>query len=317
MKNWMIVGAVLIVMGITVFTVAMTANDWDFKNLSTVKYETNEHEISESFSDISIDTDTSDVILLPSESGECKVVCVEEEKIKHTVSVENGILTIKAVNERKWYDNIGIGFGTTSITVYLPENEYESLAISESTGKVDLPQGIAFDSINIKTSTGDVECLSSVNGEMKIKASTGSIKLEKLTAGAISLEVTTGRVTVSDVSCEGEISVKVSTGKTTMTNVTCKKLSSTGDTGDVKLENVIAVDSFFIMRDTGDVHFVRSDAENIFVQTDTGDVRGSLLTKKVFLTDSATGDIEVPKTTEGGKCEIITDTGDIKINVLG
>ena len=57
-----------------------------------------------------------------------------------------------------------------------------------------------------------------------------------------------------------------------------------------------------------------SDA-SITVTTDTGDVRGSLLTDKVFLTETDTGDIDVPKTTTGGRCQITTNTGDIKISI--
>ena len=55
------------------------------------------------------------------------------------------------------------------------------------------------------------------------------------------------------------------------------------------------------------------DADRIFVKTDTGYVKGSLLSDKVFIAQSDTGDVDVPKTITGGKCEIETDTGDIKI----
>ena len=316
MKAWITVGIVLMVMGLTVFTVAMVSNGFEFAKLGTVRYETNTHEIKDEFSKISIDISTANIILLPSEDGKCRVECYEEEKIKHTVSVKDGTLSIVSVDEREWYDYIGINFDSAKITVYLPKNEYESLTIRESTGRVTIPSLFTFGSIDIKTSTGDVDCLASVKSEMKITTSTGGINLEKLTAGALSLEVTTGRVTVSDVSCEGDISVKVSTGDCILTNTSCKKLSSIGSTGDVTLEKVIASESFFIKRSTGDVHFVSSDAADIFVKTDTGYVKGSLLTKKVFITDSSTGKINVPKTTEGGKCEIITDTGDITLNVL-
>ena len=54
----------------------------------------------------------------------------------------------------------------------------------------------------------------------------------------------------------------------------------------------------------------------MFVETDTGDVTGSLLSDKVFITKSDTGSIDVPKTVTGGKCEITTDTGDIKIEII-
>ena len=40
----------------------MTLLKWDFKKLSTVKYETNTYDIDNSFNNISIKTDTSDII---------------------------------------------------------------------------------------------------------------------------------------------------------------------------------------------------------------------------------------------------------------
>ncbi len=59
----------------------------------------------------------------------------------------------------------------------------------------------------------------------------------------------------------------------------------------------------------------RLSAGEIFVETDTGDVTGSLLTDKVFITQTDTGSIDVSKIADGGKCEISTDTGDIRITM--
>jgi len=81
------------------------------------------------------------------------------------------------------------------------------------------------------------------------------------------------------------------------------------------LNNVIAAEKFSVERSTGDVKFDGSDAAEIFVRTDTGDVTGSLLTHKVFITKTDTGKVDVPKTVDGGRCEIITDTGDIALDI--
>ena len=57
------------------------------------------------------------------------------------------------------------------------------------------------------------------------------------------------------------------------------------------------------------------DADEIYVKTDTGDVTGSLRSDKVFITNTDTGGVDVPKTVHCGRCEIITNTGDVKITV--
>ena len=40
-----------------------------------------------------------------------------------------------------------------------------------------------------------------------------------------------------------------------------------------------------------------------------------VLSAKVFITETDTGKVEVPKSVTGGRCEIETDTGDIQITV--
>ena len=68
-------------------------------------------------------------------------------------------------------------------------------------------------------------------------------------------------------------------------------------------------------RDTGSIELNDSDAQNIKVRTDTGKVDGTLLSGKVFEVKSDTGRINVPASSDGGKCEIRTDTGNITIRI--
>jgi DUF4097 and DUF4098 domain-containing protein YvlB len=126
----------------------------------------------------------------------------------------------------------------------------------------------------------------------------------------------TGLIKLNNVVCSNEIKLKVTTGDNYITNVNCKNIVSTGSTGDINLNNVIATNNISITRNTGDVEFYKCDASEIVIQTSTGDVEGTLLSDKVFITKSKTGDIEVPKTTTGGKCEVTTNTGDIEIKII-
>ena len=313
-KIWLMIASLLLLAGAVIFVVVMSIYQWDFTKLSTVKYETNTHEVVETFNDISIETDTADIIFTPSQEDKCEVVCVEEEKMKHTVSVQNGTLTVQVVDEKKWHERIGISFGRTSITVYLPQNEYNTLTVKESTGYVDIAKEFTFASVNVTTSTGAVKCYASVSGTLKIKTSTGDVQVKSTSVGALDLSVSTGRITVEDVVCVEDTSIGVSTGKTYVKNLTCKNLISTGNTGDVSLKGVVAQQKFSIERSTGDVHFDGSDAAEIVVQTDTGNITGRLLTGKSFDATTDTGSVNVPSTV-GGRCKLTTDTGNITITV--
>ena len=310
-KIWLILAAALILVGCLIFEGVMTVLKWDFTKLSTVKYETNEHTIGETFRNISVDTDTADVTFALSADGQCRVECYEEKKAKHSVTVKEDTLIIQVINEKSWYDYIGIHFGSPKITVYLPQGAYAALSVRQDTGDIAVPKDFQFESVDLALSTGDVTFSASTSRLLKIQTSTGKISVENISAGALDLSASTGRITVSHVVCQGDVNLVVSTGKTNLTDIRCKNLTSNGNTGDISLKNVIASGKCSIRRSTGDVKFEASDAAEIFVETDTGDVSGSLLTEKVFIAHTDTGSVNVPKTVTGGRCEIRTNTGDI------
>lgn len=314
-KRWLIAAASLVVLGGLIFVLTACAAGWDFSKFGTGEYETNTYEITEPFNNISIKTDTTDVEFVLSNDGKSKAVCYEEKNEKHSVTAVDGVLAINVENTKKWYENIGINIESPKITLYLSKAEYASFKLETDTGDVKIPKDFKFESVEILTDTGDVESSASVLGKMKMKATTGDLFLENTSVGTLDISVTTGDVTVSGVTCEGDITIGVTSGKTHLKDVTCKNITSTGNTGDISLNSVIATEKISIERSTGDVKFDRSDATEIFVKTDTGDVEGNLLTDKIFFTRTDTGDVEVPKLTTGGKCEITTDTGDIKMEI--
>ena len=168
-----------------------------------------------------------------------------------------------------------LGISTSKITIYLPKNEYDEL-ITES--------------------------------------DTGNIRIKSINANKFDLSTDTGNIHINSINAN-KLDLSTDTGNLKIVNIKCKNLFSTSDTGNILLENVIASENFKIETDTGNVKFKDSDASDIFVKTDTGNVTGNLLTDKVIFAESETGDIDVPKVMADEKCEIITETGDIKITI--
>lgn len=292
---WLIVAAFLVLIGSSLFVGVMMALDWNFGKLSTDKYETNSYEIDEPYINISIVTNTADILFLPAENGKTSVVCFEQENVKHTVKVTDNTLEIHLSDTRKWYEYIGFNFGSPNITIYLAQDDYSTLSVKADTGDVEISDSFRFTNMNVTLSTGDVTTCASVDEKLTIKTSTGHIRVKSVSANTVNLSV--------------------STGKTLLTNVECKELESSGNTGDLFFNNVIVYEKLSVERSTGDIQFNKCDAGEIFIKTDTGDVEGSLLSDKVFIVQTDTGHVNVPQTTSGGKCEIITDTGDIHITL--
>ena len=151
---------------------------------------------------------------------------------------------------------------------------------------------------------------------MDINFSTSKITvyLPKSEYGELSMETDTGNIHSENMNAN-KLDLFTSTGNLKIVNTKCKNLFSETDTGNILLKKVIASEKFRIETDTGNIKFKASDASDIFVKTDTGNVTGSLLTDKVIFAESDTGNIDIPKVMSDEKCEIITDTGNIKITI--
>ena len=314
-KKWLIVAAVLIVAGIVVCGASATFVKFDFTQFNTVEQELNRYDVDGDFKDIKVNVDTEDVKLVPVTDGKCYVECLEEKGSHHIVGVNGDTLTIEREKGETHFVFFAINTESPRVTVYLPKDRYDSLTVESSTGDMNIPGDFVFGNIELTTDTGHIECEASSQGSIRLKASTGDMELENITAKDLNLESSTGDMDIDSVAVSGDVYIKVSTGEVKLRKVTCVGLTTIGSTGDIELIDTVASGDMNIERDSGEVSFDASDAANIYVKTTTGEVTGKLLTEKIFLTETDTGDVSVPKTASGGRCEITTDTGDIEIDI--
>ena len=316
-KRILLVGVALLVVGALIAAAALASMHFDFRRLGTRQTVTNTYAPAGDFRDILLSLNTEKLSFLPSEDGKLRVICVEEEGLQHVVTVSDGVLGIQTVDTRKWYEHIGVNFGETSVTVYLPNKDYGALTLGTDTGDVTLPADFRFESVLMTASTGDIDLRADVEGNVSIRTSTGDISLNGLQADSLDLTASTGHVRVSDCTVEGNVKAQTSTGKVGFTDLRCARAQVTTTTGEADFIRVLASESFRIETDTGDVRFDRSDAPEIRVETDTGDVRGTLLTPKTFDYSTDTGRVKLPGSEPGGRCELKSDTGDFEITIAG
>lgn len=315
-KIALLIAALCCVAGLALAGLSLYMVDFDFTRLGTVAYTDNEYILTEPFSAIELKAKTANVRFLPSEDSACRVVCKEQEKVPHRVTVENGTLTIRVDDRREWYDYlVCFDWGSAAVTVYLPAAEFGRLDISTDTGDVRVPADFTFQSASIETDTGDIDWRASVEGALTVHTDTGNGKIEGVQAGALQAETDTGDLQVRQASVSGNVLLETDTGEVMLDKVTAGSLQIDTHTGDVTLKNTVAEGSLTLETDTGDVQFHCFDAAAISVRTNTGDVTGTLLSEKIFFAKTDTGDIHVPKTDRGGRCEITTDTGDIEISL--
>lgn len=214
----------------------------------------------------------------------------------------------------------GITCGALSVkndtgNVSLKDVVCDSLVAEADTGDIDLCGIRCVGALDIEVDTGDVSISDASFDSIGVRSSTGKVDLSKTEAdGAINIETTTGNVEINGCTA-ADASVRVDTGDVTAVGARLASLTVRSDTGDVDLDDVIAAGKFDIETSTGRVKFAASDAAEVFISTSTGGVVGSFLTDKVIFAESGTGKVDVPKLTEGGRCEISTGTGRIDITI--
>ena len=273
-----IVAAALFVMGLAIAALGALFMGNDPHFISENDYKSVRHDVTDEFKSVAVTATTADVIFEASEDGSSYVLTYLPEKIGTQVYVEDGVLHVSTKDNRKWYEHISISIGknSPSIVVYMPKGEYEALDVNVTTGD------IIIDDISPAL--------------MKVKTTTGDIK-------------------ITDVPNSEELSAKASTGKVSLSSVHANKIDIETTTGSISLDDVIASSSAHINATTGDVKFTAFDSAEIYIKVTTGDVEGELLSGKLFVTDTTTGNVKVPYSTEGGACNIKTTTGDIEITL--
>lgn len=251
-KIWLVLAIALIVGGGILFVGSIYSLDFDLTKLSTQTYETNVYEISDDFENITIDVSATEVVFAPSDDGTCKVTCIDEEKLKHTAIVGDGTLKISVTDTRKWYDHIGVFFERKELTVYLPKEEYKLLSVTTSTGNVEIPEQFVFENITITGSTADVKCAAQVVDSVQMKTSTGNITLSGVDCKKIMIKTSTGYVCFEGCDADN-ISVKTSTGNVTGTLLSEKIFVTETSTGNVRVPKSTTGGTCEITTSTGNI----------------------------------------------------------------
>ena len=240
----------------------------------------------------------------------------ESKKQIHEVKSENNTLYIKHQDQRRWFEKVlNFSYFKRVVTVYLPATSYADAVIKSDTGEVNIPHDFSFNTLNVKTSTGDSTIKSDVATSTYVESSTGRISLADLSTKELSLKASTSDIYLESVKVEKDVVVNTSTGNIKTNALTAENFTSHCSTGKVQLANTLISNKIDIDTSTGDVKFQDSDADSLHIETSTGDVKGTFLTSKIFYVQSKSGKINVPVSSTGGICEVKTSTGDIVLSI--
>lgn len=300
-------------------------------------YVTNRHEINEEIKNFDIHTATADVELVKANDGKGLVVCEEKEKVYHEVTVQDGLLKIKTIDNRRWFEKwfFNFDFRPMKVTVYLPETNCESLNYDSSTGSLDVASDYTFTSVEAVASTGSIKLNNKVTGDIEAKASTGSVSIKNATANKLYAKASTGSVLVESTEVVGEARVEASTGAVKIDGLKCASFygkTSTGSfngteieaTGDVYIEGstgsstakTIKCQKLTLKHSVGSTSLEDVQCEDLNVRASTGGVKlTSTIANNHMDIKTTTGDV-IFNDSDATSLKIETDTGDVRGNFL-
>ncbi len=326
-KVLIIVAVCLVVGGIFISATALIINgfnwaegDFDFVNLITANFtpKQNTYTVDNEFKNIYIMGAECDITFIKSDENICKVVCDESDKIYHTVEVLDDTLTIKRKNAKKWYERIiSFDFGKMAVTIYLPKNEYENLYALTLTGNINIPSDFSFENAEVYNTSGNTKYFANTKEDVTITAVSGAVNASGFECNNLTIETVSGEIDVQNINAKNNINANAISGDIALNNIECKNTKSSAVSGDVEFEDVISNGDIYIDTVSGEIDLLNSDANYLNITTTSGDVSGTLLTDKVFFTDTTSGNINVPRTTADEKCEIETVSGDVYFDIAG
>lgn len=311
-----IVSVAAVILGAIVGICGLAAIDFDLTKLNTSKYKTSTYSFAENFNDINIDVGSANIEFKPSKTDICEVECYDDEKVKYDVNVTNDTLNIKYENSKSWNIYFGINFSGPRITISLPEKDYNSLYILARSSDVNVPNNLSFLNSDVETSSGEISYFADTKENLNLKSNSGDITAENVYPENFNAETTSGEISVLSSTVINNFMLESNSGDISLNDVNAFNINAESNSGEIRLINTVASGSITAKATSGDIDLMRSDAEEIHISTSSGEVSGSLLSDKTFVTDTNSGDVNVPVFSGSDNvCEIKTNSGDIDMTV--
>ena len=232
-------------------------------------------DVTEAFEDVSIQGVSCDVSFSVTGGSTCVVEYRGPSRMACTAEVRNGTLQIeeKRVSRLSFWNWFSCKI--SKLTVYLPEKQYDELAVETVSGDLDLPVGDSFRT-------------------MKVTAVSGEVSLSGAAGG-------------------GDMTVETASGDVKIRDADVRRLQVSTTSGEQVVKGVVAEDWAELSSVSGDIELTASDADSVEISTISGDVHTALKTVKEYVTSTTSGEVAVAQNVPGaGRCTISTVSGDIR-----
>ena len=261
-KVFVVLGSLLLVAGLAVFVGGMTAADWDFTMLNTVRYTQKSYEAEGEITSLRVEYSDASISVEYSETAESVHIDYpvrlnerDEETAQIEIAEEGGTLTV--IEHVEWEKNIfqwNLG-NSPAVRVVLPAGQNIALDLYTQNGSVSLEaDGEALPSLSLRSENGSI----SASGALTV-------------AENATFSTSNGSVNVSDVSAAGDLTLRTSNGSIRAENISADSLEARSSNGSLRLTDIAAADSLTAKTNNGAVELCGEiTAKTLTVKTGAG-----------------------------------------------
>lgn len=302
MKKHMTFGALLLLVGVLVFTWTLSLMGWDITKLSTTEaYVERTFTAESNDQDITLEDKDVPVIVKPSRDGKIHITYMERDNHLYEIEEGSGITIKKFVKSKLSLFNID--FYEASLVIELPKGYAGSLDLRTGNAPITIA-AISADRIDAKTSNSPI-VLKDNRGLTQIKARTsnGKIVLSSITVrGNVDCMTSNGSIQLSDITADDITGVTSNASAVAVDVIANGDLSLKASNAKIKVDGITAGRRIELESSNGNI---------------TGHIRGD--ESEYAITSSVTnGSNSLPNETTGGDktLDVSMKNGSIEIDFI-
>lgn len=172
-----------------------------------------------------------------------------------------------------------------SIKIYIPEEAFEDVSISTSSGDIDI-EGLATKTLDLSISYGDLTIKNSAAAKADIDMSSGNSKISDFQVGKLEYANSYGDASFKDINLENsrlpenttfdKFNISMSSGNVDISELITEKLAIANSYGNVTCDKIVA-EEFDASLSSGDLRVKNSDIIKADVDNSYGDATLRLL----------------------------------------
>ena len=322
-KILLIVAAALIFTGCMMMGVAwLSLSKMSEDEIAFMQFEEETHTITEPFNDLIISTINSSIEILPSSDGTCRVVCDNNEKMYHQVffqESENGTaLHIAQHNEWEWYETLGGLYRdkAPTLTVYLPQAEYEVLHAGTASGDITINLGFHFQTLLTNSTSGNTD-LSELEAEyLSAYSSSGDISIRSIQVAQDTYLENVSGFTRAEHLTASALTTASSSGDTVLEHVTSGYLNMRSVSGEMHIYSCTFSSSSYFETSSGGVEIANSACGDQTLHSVSGSVTLQSVQTIAMELRTTSGDVQLWDVLCEGNAHVETVSGEIAFSRL-